>query len=181
MVWSRYAILMSGKTDSIKINNNSGCLPGSTFVYREVFKFDFFLQLLYSILVTIHPSSIMRKISWYARHASLLVLVKSSYSFSLIATYSSSCPNEYLNISNLLILQIGTDKTKIPRNTSNYGQTRTQEQKSTKEAGKLNKEKKYKPLLIGTFGFMEGELVMEELPWTSLAYLRISQSCECSY
>ncbi|GKD15691.1 hypothetical protein Tco_1200098 [Tanacetum coccineum] len=32
MVWSGYAVLMSGKTDSIKINNNTGCLPGSTFL-----------------------------------------------------------------------------------------------------------------------------------------------------
>ncbi|GKD71441.1 hypothetical protein Tco_1325531 [Tanacetum coccineum] len=43
MVWSGYAVLMSGKTDSIKLNNISGCLPGSTFVYSEVFKLDFFL------------------------------------------------------------------------------------------------------------------------------------------
>nr|GEW70248.1 ribonuclease H-like domain-containing protein [Tanacetum cinerariifolium] len=41
MVWSGYAVLMSGKTDSIKINNNPGCLLGSTFVYNEVFKLDF--------------------------------------------------------------------------------------------------------------------------------------------
>ncbi|GJW83956.1 hypothetical protein Tco_0157101 [Tanacetum coccineum] len=41
MVWSGYAVLMSRKTDSIKINNNLGCLPGSTFVYSEVFKLDF--------------------------------------------------------------------------------------------------------------------------------------------
>ncbi|GKB03460.1 hypothetical protein Tco_0831603 [Tanacetum coccineum] len=43
MVWSGYAVLMSGKTDSIKVNNNPGCLPGSTFVYSEVFKLDFSL------------------------------------------------------------------------------------------------------------------------------------------
>ncbi|GJR37639.1 hypothetical protein Tco_1213323 [Tanacetum coccineum] len=30
MVWSGYAVLMSGKTDSIKLNNIPGCLPGST-------------------------------------------------------------------------------------------------------------------------------------------------------
>ncbi|GKA67987.1 protein FAR1-related sequence 5 [Tanacetum coccineum] len=42
MVWSGYAVLMSGKTDSItKLNNNPGCLPGSAFVYSEVFKLDF--------------------------------------------------------------------------------------------------------------------------------------------
>ncbi|GJZ46468.1 reverse transcriptase domain-containing protein [Tanacetum coccineum] len=41
MVWSGYAVLMSGKTDSIKINSNPGCLPGSTFVYNKVFKLDF--------------------------------------------------------------------------------------------------------------------------------------------
>ncbi|GJX19845.1 hypothetical protein Tco_0222522 [Tanacetum coccineum] len=41
MVWSEYAVLMSGKTYSIKLNNNPGCLPGSTFVYSEVFKLDF--------------------------------------------------------------------------------------------------------------------------------------------
>ncbi|GKA25530.1 hypothetical protein Tco_0711639 [Tanacetum coccineum] len=41
MVWSGCAVLMSGKTDSIKLNNNLGCLPGSTFVYNEVFKLDF--------------------------------------------------------------------------------------------------------------------------------------------
>ncbi|GJV35245.1 hypothetical protein Tco_1407722 [Tanacetum coccineum] len=35
MVWSGYAVLMSGKTDSIKLNNIPGCLPGSTFVYSE--------------------------------------------------------------------------------------------------------------------------------------------------
>ncbi|GKB47551.1 retrovirus-related pol polyprotein from transposon TNT 1-94 [Tanacetum coccineum] len=36
MVWSGYTILMSGKTDSLKLNNNPGCLPGSTFVYSKV-------------------------------------------------------------------------------------------------------------------------------------------------
>ncbi|GJQ92856.1 hypothetical protein Tco_0003995 [Tanacetum coccineum] len=42
MVWSGYAVLMmSGKTDSIKLNNIPGCLPGSTFVYSEVSKLDF--------------------------------------------------------------------------------------------------------------------------------------------
>ncbi|GKE24518.1 hypothetical protein Tco_1436030 [Tanacetum coccineum] len=42
MVWGGYAVLMSGKTDSItKLNNNPGCLPGSTFVYSEVFKLEF--------------------------------------------------------------------------------------------------------------------------------------------
>ncbi|GJU15188.1 hypothetical protein Tco_1143154 [Tanacetum coccineum] len=41
MVWSGYVVLMSGKTDSIKLNNIPGCLPGSTFVYSEVFKLDF--------------------------------------------------------------------------------------------------------------------------------------------
>ncbi|GJT84424.1 hypothetical protein Tco_1058766 [Tanacetum coccineum] len=42
MVWSGHAVLMPGKTNSIiKLNNNSGCLPGSTFVYSEVFKLDF--------------------------------------------------------------------------------------------------------------------------------------------
>ncbi|GJZ84926.1 hypothetical protein Tco_0650265 [Tanacetum coccineum] len=40
MVWSGYAVLMSEKTDSIKLNNILGCLPGSTFVYSEVFKLD---------------------------------------------------------------------------------------------------------------------------------------------
>ncbi|GJT06303.1 hypothetical protein Tco_0840765 [Tanacetum coccineum] len=79
MVWSGYAVLMSGKTDSIKLNNIMGCLPGSIFVYMEVFKLDFSSASLHSALVTIIPSSIMRKISWYARHASLLVLAKSSY------------------------------------------------------------------------------------------------------
>ncbi|GJQ99320.1 hypothetical protein Tco_0522305 [Tanacetum coccineum] len=43
MVWSGYALLMSGKTNSIKINNILGCLPGSTFVFSEVFKLDFSL------------------------------------------------------------------------------------------------------------------------------------------
>ncbi|GJZ26978.1 hypothetical protein Tco_0571231 [Tanacetum coccineum] len=41
MVWSGYAVLMSGKTDSIKLNKIPGYLPGSTFVYSEVFKLDF--------------------------------------------------------------------------------------------------------------------------------------------
>ncbi|GKC79777.1 hypothetical protein Tco_1130551 [Tanacetum coccineum] len=41
MVWSKYVVLTSGKTDSTKINNISGCLRGSTFVYSEVFKLDF--------------------------------------------------------------------------------------------------------------------------------------------
>ncbi|GKE39474.1 hypothetical protein Tco_1462879, partial [Tanacetum coccineum] len=41
MVWSGNAVLMSGKTDSIKFNYNPGCLPGNTFVYSEVFKLDF--------------------------------------------------------------------------------------------------------------------------------------------
>ncbi|GKA95808.1 hypothetical protein Tco_0817903 [Tanacetum coccineum] len=44
MVWSGYAVLMSGKTDLIKLNNIPGCLPGSTFVYSEVFKLDFFFN-----------------------------------------------------------------------------------------------------------------------------------------
>ncbi|GKF43386.1 hypothetical protein Tco_0129938, partial [Tanacetum coccineum] len=86
MVWSGYTVLISGKTDSIKINNISGCLPGSTFVYIKVFKLDFSSAPLHSALVTIHPSSIMRKISWYARYASSFVLPKSSYSSSLTAT-----------------------------------------------------------------------------------------------
>ncbi|GJV60322.1 zinc knuckle CX2CX4HX4C containing protein [Tanacetum coccineum] len=65
MVWDGYAVLMSGKTDSItKLNNNPGCLLGSTFVYSEVFKLDFSLASTYSLVrVTIHPSSIIRKIS----------------------------------------------------------------------------------------------------------------------
>ncbi|GJX89780.1 hypothetical protein Tco_0343106 [Tanacetum coccineum] len=46
MVWSGYAILMSGKTDSIKLNNN----PGSTFVYSEVFKLDLSSASLHSYL-----------------------------------------------------------------------------------------------------------------------------------
>ncbi|GJX44811.1 hypothetical protein Tco_0261487 [Tanacetum coccineum] len=74
MVWSGYAVLMSGKTDSIKLNNNLGCLPGSTFVYDEVFKLD------------LSPASLR----------------------SALATYSSSCPNEYLIILNLLILHTGS-------------------------------------------------------------------------
>ncbi|GJW54486.1 ribonuclease H-like domain-containing protein [Tanacetum coccineum] len=41
MVWSGYAVLMSGKTYSIKLNNIPDCLLGSTFVYSEVFKSDF--------------------------------------------------------------------------------------------------------------------------------------------
>ncbi|GJW59670.1 hypothetical protein Tco_0109005 [Tanacetum coccineum] len=94
MVWSGYVVLMSGKTDSIKLNNISGCLSGSTFVYSEVFKLDFSSASLHSALITIHPSSIIRKISWYARHASSLVFVKSLYSSSLIATYYSSCLND---------------------------------------------------------------------------------------
>ncbi|GKG17472.1 hypothetical protein Tco_0362429, partial [Tanacetum coccineum] len=65
MIWSGYAVLMSGKTESItKLNNNRGCLPGSTFVYSEFFKLDFSSTSdIYSALVTIHPSSIIRKIS----------------------------------------------------------------------------------------------------------------------
>ncbi|GJX28885.1 hypothetical protein Tco_0236964 [Tanacetum coccineum] len=34
-----------------------------------------------------------------------------------------------------------------------------------------------KPLLIGLFGLMEGDPIMEGIPWTLLAYPRISQSC----
>nr|GEZ31796.1 ribonuclease H-like domain-containing protein [Tanacetum cinerariifolium] len=49
MMWSGYAVLMYGKTYSIKMNNNSGCLSRSTFVYNEVFKLDFFLSLFYPI------------------------------------------------------------------------------------------------------------------------------------
>ncbi|GJV27293.1 retrovirus-related pol polyprotein from transposon TNT 1-94 [Tanacetum coccineum] len=57
MVWSGYAVLMSGKTDSINLNNNPGCLPGSTFVYSEVFKLDFSsASLHYLVRVTFHPS-----------------------------------------------------------------------------------------------------------------------------
>ncbi|GJU62798.1 hypothetical protein Tco_1244633 [Tanacetum coccineum] len=52
MVWSGYAVLMSGKTDSItKLNNNPGCLPGSTFVYSEVFKLDFSSASPYSEII----------------------------------------------------------------------------------------------------------------------------------
>ncbi|GJV00511.1 hypothetical protein Tco_1329781 [Tanacetum coccineum] len=55
MVWSGYAVLMSGKTDSIKLNNISGCLPGSTFVYSEVFKLDFsfFPSFLHTLEITL--------------------------------------------------------------------------------------------------------------------------------
>ncbi|GJX12467.1 hypothetical protein Tco_0204225 [Tanacetum coccineum] len=63
MVWSGYAVLMYGKTDSIKLNNIPGCLPGSTFVYSEVFKLDF-SSASHSVRVTIRPSSIIQKISW---------------------------------------------------------------------------------------------------------------------
>ncbi|GJV01593.1 hypothetical protein Tco_1335162 [Tanacetum coccineum] len=63
MVWSGYAVLMSGKTDSIKLNNILGYLPGSTFLYSEVFKLDF-SSASHSVRVTIHPSSIIRKISF---------------------------------------------------------------------------------------------------------------------
>ncbi|GJV39964.1 hypothetical protein Tco_1418404 [Tanacetum coccineum] len=63
MVWSGYAVLMSGKTDSItKLNNIPGCLPGSTFVYSEVFKLDFSsasLSLMKSSLF-----SILHLLSW---------------------------------------------------------------------------------------------------------------------
>ncbi|GKF75308.1 hypothetical protein Tco_0224752, partial [Tanacetum coccineum] len=63
MVWGGYTVLISGKTDSIKLNNNPGCLPGSTFVYSKVFKLELSSASLHSALVTIHPSSIFRKIS----------------------------------------------------------------------------------------------------------------------
>ncbi|GJT91240.1 hypothetical protein Tco_1080085 [Tanacetum coccineum] len=65
MVWSGYAVFMSGKTDSIKLNNIPGYLTGSTFVYSEVFKLDFSSASLHSALVTIYLSSIMQKISWH--------------------------------------------------------------------------------------------------------------------
>ncbi|GKF65957.1 hypothetical protein Tco_0192474 [Tanacetum coccineum] len=53
MVWSGYAVLMYGRTDSIKLNNNPGCLPGSTFVYSEVFKLDLSSASLHSISCTL--------------------------------------------------------------------------------------------------------------------------------
>ncbi|GKA49580.1 hypothetical protein Tco_0742653 [Tanacetum coccineum] len=110
MVWSGYAVLMSGKTDSIKLNNILGCLSGSTFVYSEVFKLDFSSASLYSALVTIHPSSIMRKISWYARHASSLVLAKSSIIHFFNSTYSLSCPTtDILNHLEYLIIAYPVD------------------------------------------------------------------------
>ncbi|GJS75435.1 hypothetical protein Tco_0725316 [Tanacetum coccineum] len=61
MVWSGYAVLISGKTDSItKLNNIPGCLPGSTFVYSEVFKLDFSsasisLQLMHANVPACEP------------------------------------------------------------------------------------------------------------------------------
>nr|GEY03614.1 hypothetical protein [Tanacetum cinerariifolium] len=60
MVWIGYAVLMSGKTDSIKINNNPG-VSREALLFQQVFKLDFFLQLLHSALVTIHPPSIMKR------------------------------------------------------------------------------------------------------------------------
>nr|GEV53951.1 retrovirus-related Pol polyprotein from transposon TNT 1-94 [Tanacetum cinerariifolium] len=108
------------KTDSQNSNRNFGLgilkhlkadshaslssLPGSTFIYSEVFKLDFSSASVHSALVP----SILRKIFGYARHASSLVLAKSSYSSSLTVTYSSSCSNEYLIISNFLILHTGS-------------------------------------------------------------------------
>ncbi|GJZ81863.1 hypothetical protein Tco_0646857 [Tanacetum coccineum] len=68
MVWSGYAVLMSGKTDSIKLNNNPGCLPGSTFVYSEVFKLDFSsasLHVVSSSNSTTSLSSVSICLSWY--------------------------------------------------------------------------------------------------------------------
>ncbi|GJQ92249.1 hypothetical protein Tco_0003388 [Tanacetum coccineum] len=61
MVWSGYAVLMSGKTDSIKLNNNPGCLPGSTFVYSEVFKLDFSSASLHRYLVKISAGFALKK------------------------------------------------------------------------------------------------------------------------
>ncbi|GKC06535.1 hypothetical protein Tco_0998145 [Tanacetum coccineum] len=61
MVWSGYAVLMSGKTDSItKLNNIPGCLSGSIFVYSEVFKLDFssasfLLQLMHADVPACKP------------------------------------------------------------------------------------------------------------------------------
>ncbi|GJZ19882.1 hypothetical protein Tco_0556472 [Tanacetum coccineum] len=51
MVWSGYAVLVSGKTDSIKLNNISDCLLGSTFVYSEVFNLDLFFSFSLGLLI----------------------------------------------------------------------------------------------------------------------------------
>ncbi|GKD06320.1 retrovirus-related pol polyprotein from transposon TNT 1-94, partial [Tanacetum coccineum] len=69
MVWGGYAVLMSGKTDSIKLNNNPGCLLESTFVYNKVFKLDFSSASL--LLSSSHhpsfvhyPKNFLWKVAW---------------------------------------------------------------------------------------------------------------------
>ncbi|GKA54594.1 hypothetical protein Tco_0753543 [Tanacetum coccineum] len=81
MVWSGYAVLMSGKTDSIKLNKNPGCLPGSTFVYSEVFK----LELS-------SASSLFDRIG--------SAMTSCSFFFNQLALISSSC-NKGKNISRI--------------------------------------------------------------------------------
>ncbi|GKB37812.1 hypothetical protein Tco_0882754 [Tanacetum coccineum] len=86
MVWSGYAVLMSGKTDSIKLNNIPGCLPGSTFVYSEVFKLDF-SSASHSVrhhLVHVHLptlSSIIPKDFLIKRHSRVFDTTINSMSF----------------------------------------------------------------------------------------------------
>nr|GEV08687.1 uncharacterized mitochondrial protein AtMg00810-like [Tanacetum cinerariifolium] len=80
MVWSGYAILMPEKTDLIKLKNISGCLPGSTFVYNEVFKLHFSsASLHHSISCTLmcphNPLSF-----WYG--CEILFIISSSLTFT---------------------------------------------------------------------------------------------------
>ncbi|GKB71145.1 retrovirus-related pol polyprotein from transposon TNT 1-94 [Tanacetum coccineum] len=88
MVWSGYAVLMSGKTDLIKLNNIPGCLPGSTFVYSEVFKLYFSLASFHSAHL-MHANMPAFNKSDLDIGASLYTMARNSFSKSLKKSKSS--------------------------------------------------------------------------------------------
>ncbi|GJT67836.1 hypothetical protein Tco_1019316 [Tanacetum coccineum] len=89
MVWSGYIVLMSGKTDSIKLNNILGCLPGSTFVYSEVFKLDF------SSASTHLKSSLFSILLFLFGYDACILNVLTSYGAELTVSLVLSYINKY--------------------------------------------------------------------------------------
>ncbi|GJR20787.1 hypothetical protein Tco_0969314 [Tanacetum coccineum] len=118
MVWGGYAVLMSGKIDSIKLNNNPGCLPGSTFVYSEVFKLDLSsasvpalwshsLSLTYRIVDTTYWDDPIRRIEYESD--SIVVQIDLTWSIGFVLVELDRLLNP-LSCSTLLICPICISK-----------------------------------------------------------------------
>ncbi|GJR85751.1 putative reverse transcriptase domain-containing protein [Tanacetum coccineum] len=99
MVWSRYAILMSGKTDSIKLNNIPGCLLGCTFVYSEVFKLNFSFTSLsfHSHAAANVPAVSHSRSSIFASRIEPCQILETESSFVLSLHSVCICPEDTAN------------------------------------------------------------------------------------